>query len=153
MKWLQRWTACTIPECKRLILAGGLCRMHYKRQRRIDEPEQHLGFEMRQYGVTAQWYHEQYERQRGLCAICGRPEWATRNGKVKRLCVDHDHITGAARALLCTSCNMKIGILEDIAWQATAVAYCDMFSIEVSKRARFDAEMYADEDGPQTQSE
>ena len=40
--------------------------------------------------------------------ICGKtPE---ENGKM--LAVDHNHITGKNRALLCSSCNICIGFIE-----------------------------------------
>lgn len=42
--------------------------------------------------------------QDGKCAICGSEE---------RLCVDHDHATGAVRALLCNGCNLGIGSFRD----------------------------------------
>ena len=30
-----------------------------------------------------------------------------------RVCIDHDHITGKVRGILCTSCNVGIGLLGD----------------------------------------
>jgi len=41
------------------------------------------------------------------CAICGNP------GGKKRLCVDHDHVTGKIRGILCDNCNVGIGRLKD----------------------------------------
>ena len=51
-----------------------------------------------------------YEKQQGKCAICGTMKPGKR---AKHLCVDHDHETDKVRALLCVSCNNKLGILED----------------------------------------
>lgn len=48
------------------------------------------------YGITFEEYKEMFDKQAGLCAICGLPET---NGK--SLAVDHCHITGKVRALLC----------------------------------------------------
>lgn len=46
------------------------------------------------------------ERQRWLCAICGKP--ATK-GRGKKLHIDHDHKTGRIRGLLCGPCNISLG--------------------------------------------
>ena len=46
-----------------------------------------------------------------MCAICLSPE--AKNKASKYLHVDHDHSTGAVRALLCSRCNFAIGALEE----------------------------------------
>ena len=67
----------------------------------------------RRFGITAERYAEMVEAQGGLCAICGKPECETRNGKVKALAVDHDHESGRIRGLLCVACNTGLGKLGD----------------------------------------
>lgn len=47
--------------------------------------------------------------QNGRCAIC-QSEDPKHKGSF--FCVDHDHETGAVRALLCSPCNTRIGLLE-----------------------------------------
>lgn len=47
--------------------------------------------------------------QKGLCKICHQPP----NGRWKRLAVDHDHLTGKVRGLLCHSCNAGLGHFKD----------------------------------------
>lgn len=65
------------------------------------------------YGLTLQDYENLYVAQGGLCAICSRPETKKLAGKLLRLCVDHNHTTGKVRGLLCSRCNVAIGLLND----------------------------------------
>jgi len=50
--------------------------------------------------------------QDNKCAIYGKPETVMdkRTDKVKALSVDHNHETNKNRGLLCSSCNMKLGL-------------------------------------------
>ena len=82
--------------------------------RRPESPESmRRGNLRRLYGLTPEEYDAMFLAQEGLCAICGRPERRTYNGRLLRLSVDHDHVTGHIRALLCHGCNTAIGSLED----------------------------------------
>lgn len=56
------------------------------------------------YGLTDAEYSHLLVEQDGLCAICYE-EPATH--------VDHDHVTGEVRGILCRSCNLGIGHLRD----------------------------------------
>ena len=53
-------------------------------------------------------YDVLYEAQHGCCAICSEPE-----EKFSWLCIDHDHVTGRVRGLLCPNCNRGLGLLGD----------------------------------------
>lgn len=58
------------------------------------------------------------------CAICGTTE---------QLFVDHDHITGQIRGVLCRKCNSAIGMLGDsIQGLYRAIAYLDRPTILTS---------------------
>lgn len=59
------------------------------------------------YGITVNDLNLLWETQRGVCAICGE----ILDGKKYR--IDHDHITGKVRGILCTSCNTGVGLLKD----------------------------------------
>lgn len=55
---------------------------------------------MKVYGITTEEYWAIYKAQGGVCYMCRRAK-----GLTKPLCVDHDHVTGAVRGLLCNPCN------------------------------------------------
>jgi|TARA_R100001530_G_scaffold128297_1_gene97949 hypothetical protein len=66
----------------------------------------------RKYGITDKQYKDMEREQNNKCAICEKPESRLDdNGYPTRLCVDHDHITGHVRGLLCSKCNLGIGYL------------------------------------------
>jgi hypothetical protein len=69
----------------------------------------------KRYGITFEQYAEMFHAQGGCCAICRNPETRVdhRTKKISRLAVDHDHKTGAVRALLCGKCNGLLGRADD----------------------------------------
>ena len=74
-------------------------------QRRIrSTPEgklrQRAGHLMRKFGMTIEEYDAMLEAQGGGCFICGRPPREDIS-----LHVDHDHLTGKVRGILCFRCN------------------------------------------------
>jgi hypothetical protein len=62
----------------------------------------------RNYGLSADDYDALLAEQGGVCALCRRQDSTGR-----RLAVDHDHVTGRIRALVCFNCNTKILPLFD----------------------------------------
>lgn len=70
---------------------------------------------LRRQGVvlTVEMLRSMQEAQKNLCAICGSPETRKVNSSVCSLSIDHDHLTGAVRALLCNRCNVIIGYCDD----------------------------------------
>jgi hypothetical protein len=74
---------------------------------------QYLAAGCKKYGyqITPLEYRALYAAQGGRCYVCRRA-----SGKAKRLGVDHDHLTGEVRGLLCTgslsanTCNRLIAI-------------------------------------------
>jgi len=60
------------------------------------------------YGITREQYLALWREQGGVCAICCRPP----RGALL-LSVDHDHVTGHIKGLLCQPCNVSIGLLRD----------------------------------------
>lgn len=70
------------------------------------------------HGISLSEYTAMQELQGGVCAICSRHGSEFKKG----LCVDHDHDTGAIRALLCPNCNTSIGLMQDDANLLVAAA-------------------------------
>lgn len=70
---------------------------------------------LRKRGLTLEQYDQMFQSQNGVCAICGQPETRINyhSGEPVSLHVDHDHVTGVNRALLCGRCNTGIGMLQD----------------------------------------
>lgn len=58
----------------------------------------------RRYGITGDEYQELVDARGGLCALCQeRPAQH----------VDHDHVTGRVRGVLCSCCNQGLGNFRD----------------------------------------
>lgn len=69
--------------------------------------KQHFANIKKKFGVTKGQYETMLLAQNGLCAICGiKPNH-------KKLSVDHDHVTGRIRGLLCSPCNLGLGSFRD----------------------------------------
>ena len=64
----------------------------------------------RLYDISLEEYDEMLELQNHQCAVC-KTEKA--GGKHNVFCVDHDHVTGKVRELLCKDCNIVLGIIND----------------------------------------
>ena len=78
------------------------------------------------YGLSFTEYQSILDSQKGVCAICGNTEQATKNYSLEKrnLAVDHSHTTGKVRGLLCTHCNQGIGnFRENVDFLAKAISY------------------------------
>lgn len=65
------------------------------------------------YGITKNDYDYLFEKQNGCCAICGTNNPSSKSKKHKYFSIDHCHLTGKIRGLLCATCNSAIGLLGD----------------------------------------
>ena len=66
------------------------------------------------YGIDIEWYNKKFEEQGCKCAVCGVDKNSI-TGKNRHLnfAVDHNHVTGKVRGVLCNKCNRAIGMLGD----------------------------------------
>jgi hypothetical protein len=91
----------------------------------------------RRYGITAAEADHLLHLQQGLCAIC-------RVASAEH--VDHDHATGAVRALLCFNCNGGLGQFKDDPKLLHAAAYYVQFhTLRQEAQAVLDAPATASE--------
>lgn len=76
--------------------------------------EEFSGYELkRHYGLSRAEYQALNDAQNGTCAICKGAEKLTLRGRKAALAVDHCHLSGRVRGLLCADCNRAIGMLND----------------------------------------
>lgn len=82
-------------------------RLEYQREYKRRNPEKIKLFGLRRnYGITLEEYNRMLHEQDGKCLVCGaKPD--------KALAVDHCHETGAVRGLLCSQCNVGIGMFKN----------------------------------------
>lgn len=75
------------------------------------------------------------EKQKGLCAICGKKEtYKYGSGKIKQLALDHCHKTKKPRGLLCQKCNTAIGMFgDDISLIKRSIIYLKKYSYDKTR--------------------
>lgn len=95
-------------------------RDYYHKSERRRRRQRHWYVE-RKYGVSIEYLEQLFEKQDRKCAICGR-DWMqcplAKNSRydmvfLQRLYVDHCHVSGRVRGLLCNNCNLGIGLLDE----------------------------------------
>jgi hypothetical protein len=66
----------------------------------------------RRRGLEPELVVAHFRSHHGACDICGgTPQDGDR--RTVRLCIDHDHVTGEFRGLLCAACNIGLGKFKD----------------------------------------
>jgi Recombination endonuclease VII len=86
-----------------------------------ENPDLAWASKLKRYGLDVVLYEKLLNDQGGVCAVCRTNK--TAHAGSKRLAVDHDHLTGKVRGLLCGRCNKTIGMLRDDPVLIRALAY------------------------------
>lgn len=73
------------------------------------------------YGLTPAVYDQMLIEQHNRCGMCGTHQSELHH----TLAVDHCHLSGKVRGLLCTTCNVRLGVLENKAFRMVADAYLE----------------------------
>lgn len=95
--------------------AGYSCRGCDRDQRLAQSGRTAANRRMVVYGLHPQDYVRLVAAQGGSCAICrrGRDGYCGSGRKRRALAVDHDHLTGRVRGLVCSPCNDILAYLKD----------------------------------------
>ena len=82
---------------------------------------------LKAYGLTPADYDRMLAEQDGRCLLCKAEE---SDSYGRRFYIDHDHLNGVVRGLLCGACNMGIGQLkDDPALMRAAAAYVERYRL------------------------
>lgn len=100
-----------VPDCHpdRKHRGHGLCALCYSRKwqkenTNSNRPMSYRKWELKKfYGLTPEGYQKLVDSCGGKCQLCD---------KEAKLHVDHDHVSGKVRGLLCLNCNMGLGHYE-----------------------------------------
>ena len=90
------------------IYPGPRCATHHRQVVKDRRTRTHDRRVQATYGLAEGDYVRLYLFQGGRCAGCQRA-----TGARKRLAVDHHHVTGEVRGLLCGPCNRMVGHFRD----------------------------------------
>lgn len=106
------------------------CRSCDREYERVERRDYRKNWQLQKtYGITLDEYHEMFNAQGGVCAICRKPEADSTNGLVHMLAVDHDHENGNVRALLCKKCNTALGLFaHDLNLLRRAFEYLELYA-------------------------
>jgi uncharacterized protein YlaI len=80
------------------------------KQYNINNPEKIKNIQLKHhFGISLEEYNNMFKEQDGRCSICGKHQ-----SRFKTMfSVDHDHVTGKIRGLLCPDCNHGLGNFKD----------------------------------------
>lgn len=108
--------SCSNKESKNYYNNNRKKRIEYRRRYQKLNPKKVKDTQIKyKYGITIEKFDQMYQKQGGVCKICGMEETAIHNKtkKIRALCIDHNHVSGEIRGLLCSECNRMLGRARD----------------------------------------
>lgn len=94
---------------KRYYRKHRTARLAYDKKYRNQNKKKYIQLRLKfKYGLTIESFDKLLKKQNNKCRICS--EVFTQQLKP---CVDHNHITGKVRGLLCNQCNKGLGNFKD----------------------------------------
>ena len=102
-EWSRRWRESNREKCR-----GYTKRWKADNREKSRKIDANARLKMA-YGITTVEYELLLSKQSGCCAICGKSDTEYK----RRLHVDHDHLTGNIRGLLCVRCNSGLGNFQE----------------------------------------
>jgi Recombination endonuclease VII len=108
------------------------CRRDYEKKWRNNNKDKTKSIrrkhELKKYGLTQEEFENLLTCQSGRCAIC-----TTNDPNYNGWCVDHCHLTGKVRGILCHKCNIMLGFVSDnIATLKRAATYLEERGMNLS---------------------
>jgi len=91
------------------------CADAYRKEYQVKNPEAGTDRHYRRvFGITLQDVKQMLQKQDGKCALCSRELSVLQGRGFSTIAhVDHDHVTGKVRGILCGNCNTALGKLGD----------------------------------------
>ncbi len=112
--WQKKPSGRRYPSSRCRTCHNERCRDDYAKlpaeEKRRRGRRSHLG----KFGIGEEDFNALLERAGGCCELCGQPEAVVTYGAPRGLAIDHDHLTGRLRGLLCFICNTRLGWLEQV---------------------------------------
>ena len=109
----RRQSGHSLSTCKACTRQTSLLDWHrsvtpeVRQRRRLTSRRANLKFN---YGLTWEQFSAMIAAQNGCCAICKNSiDFEAK----KAYAVDHDHVSGKVRAILCATCNLGLGSFQD----------------------------------------
>ena len=123
------------PRCKKKDVKRRYKAAEYWKLSKYKE-RNHIERLKREYGLSKDRYDQILEQQGGTCAICKDTEILKRElGERSHLVIDHNHLTGEMRGLLCHACNRALGVFHD---DLSMIRSCLSYLMKFDKRKSWD---------------